>query len=72
MYSFGSSYYLHFHSVTLLSHISLKVKLGESGWRERYYDEKFSAKTPEEMEAVRKEVVSYLIFGNFFLVNVKF
>ncbi|XP_055811558.1 5'-3' exoribonuclease 3-like isoform X1 [Solanum dulcamara] len=34
-----------------------KVKLGEPGWRERYYDEKFSAKTPEEMEAVRKEVV---------------
>ncbi|XP_004252797.1 5'-3' exoribonuclease 3-like isoform X2 [Solanum lycopersicum] len=34
-----------------------KVKLGVPGWKERYYDEKFSAKTPEEMEAVRKEVV---------------
>lgn len=31
-----------------------KVKLGEPGWRDRYYEEKFSAKTHEEREAVRK------------------
>ncbi|KAG0597626.1 hypothetical protein M758_12G009600 [Ceratodon purpureus] len=32
------------------------VRLGEPGWRERYYQEKFECKTPEEMEAVRRDV----------------
>lgn len=36
----------------------LQVRLGEEGWRERYYSEKFGAKTEEEREEIRKDVVS--------------
>ncbi|KAG2587801.1 hypothetical protein PVAP13_5NG173600 [Panicum virgatum] len=34
-----------------------KVKLGEPGWRERYYEEKFGARTPEQIEEIRRDVV---------------
>ncbi|PIA55524.1 hypothetical protein AQUCO_00700075v1 [Aquilegia coerulea] len=34
-----------------------KVKLGDPGWKERYYEEKFSAKSLDEIEAIRKDVV---------------
>ncbi|KAG8054581.1 hypothetical protein GUJ93_ZPchr0001g30935 [Zizania palustris] len=34
-----------------------KVKLGEPGWRERYYEEKFGARTPRQIEELRRDVV---------------
>ncbi|KFK32919.1 hypothetical protein AALP_AA6G306200 [Arabis alpina] len=34
-----------------------KVRLGVAGWRERYYEEKFTANSVEEMEQIRRDVV---------------
>ncbi|MCO5603562.1 hypothetical protein L7F22_057713 [Adiantum nelumboides] len=35
-----------------------KVKLGERGWKERYYAEKFEAHTPEDVKAISSDVAA--------------
>ncbi|KAJ3693624.1 hypothetical protein LUZ60_009104 [Juncus effusus] len=34
-----------------------KVKLGEPGWKDRYYEEKFGVRTGDELESLRRDVV---------------
>jgi 5'-3' exonuclease len=49
----------------------VQVKLGEPGWRERYYEDKFGARTPEQIEEIRRDVVSFssVAQGNIFLLH---
>lgn len=35
------------------------VRLGEPGWKERYYEEKFLVKSPDEMDGIQQDVVCY-------------
>ena len=37
-----------------------QVKLGEQGWKQRYYSEKFMANTSEEVDEIQKSVVRIL------------
>jgi 5'-3' exonuclease len=39
--------------------IHMQVRLGTAGWKERYYKEKFSAKSWRDIEILRKELVSF-------------
>ena len=45
-----------------------QVRLGDSGWKDRYYKEKFSAESSGEIENLRKELVR-INHSKFFLVS---
>jgi len=52
----------------------VQVKLGEPGWRERYYEEKFGARTPEQIEEICRDVVSfsrqYFFYSTFVVFGI--
>ncbi|CAA3007571.1 5 -3 exoribonuclease 4 [Olea europaea subsp. europaea] len=51
------------HNVEPRASATDKVKLGEPGYKERYYSEKFGISEPEKINEVRTEVVSKYVEG---------
>ncbi|PIA54386.1 hypothetical protein AQUCO_00900732v1 [Aquilegia coerulea] len=49
-----------------------KVRLGMQGWKERYYQEKFSAGNPKDIESIRKQIVEKYTEGLCWILQYYF
>lgn len=59
-------FYFHIIAIFLVKIIFVsQVKLGEPGYTERYYTEKFQVSLPEEIDRVKKDLVSSLMCCQF-------
>ncbi|EEF38596.1 5'-_3' exoribonuclease, putative [Ricinus communis] len=48
------------------------VKLGTTGWKKRYYEQKFSAENPSDIELIRKEMVQKYTEGLLWVLGYYF